>query len=140
MTPSKNRKAKKRMEMAQKASEEVIKSMRFQGEQPEFPQGLEDSRNVIKKAIIARSLSFSDQENENTTSAEQASSYTPRTNDEMITPKERPDKASENDEIHKESENDYPNVSDDPDPISDDASPEQKEAHLEKLRRYTNGF
>ena len=42
------------MEKAQKASEEIRKSMRNQGEQPEFPQGLEDTRNVMKKAIIAR--------------------------------------------------------------------------------------
>ena len=140
MTPSKNKKPKRRMEKAQKASEEIRKSMRNQGEQPEFPQGLEDTRNVVKKAIIARSLSFSDQENKNSSSAERASSSTPRTNDEMVTPKEPPDKGTKINESHKESENNYPNVSDDPDPISDDAKPEQKEAHLEEIRRYTNGL
>lgn len=123
MTPSNknNKNAKQRMQKAQKASGEISKSMRNLGEEFEFPHGIDNSRKARKKNI-ERPLSFSNHEDGTITSALKASSSTPITDDNAISPNVTPGKGDE--KSSEEGEHEYPNVLDEPIPIGNDMTSE----------------
>lgn len=140
------------MAKAKQDSEDLKKLLRQKSEAPEFPTRI-GNHEAIKKKIVGRQSTLSDREEENTPLADKASSFTAigtgtpsakETSTSILIDELFSSPLYWKDNASIEGSDDegdvYPNVSDDPSPIDEDSTAEQKGAHTEEIRKYTNSI